>query len=507
MSLESFKEKPWLSPHSTYKQSAFVISPAPEYASSEVLLASLYRSIGFASASEASVPQAGRELDKAIELRRRHKTQPEGATLGPDDWFTMLHGILESPKLPKQSKLRFIQMTPLVPEAALFSNSPRLRGNPWNPGLIVRNMVAMGTPDEASAQALWKDLFQALTIDDEDDVFARWLHREAQAWTGSTEWALVPLQEGETFRLARTDHDAIRFLPARRFSADLRAIIDIKARLTRRQWTSLLEAVLRLGAVAHVAWLCDVHERTWRVVRDSLAGHGPANEEEVRGQVFPLDANYMAYGAKALNSFKDLASSYLIARLGINTVLWALDEAGVKQSGDLSSSLGIATLCKVVRDQRVKLESMGTLDCFYDLAEQEARTLACDKGIGNNLFEFARHVLGQRQTAVPILRGYDQGYILRKAGSHSNSPWILSLGPVAVLAMVHCALHGMNGPRSIHRLAEHLAGYGVLVNRNDIAQNDLGQQLRLLGLVLDSPDAESGMLLLPPFAPSNHIPS
>jgi hypothetical protein len=70
---------------------------------------------------------------------------------------------------------------------------------------------------------------------------------------------------------------------------------------------------------------------------------------------------------------------------------------------------------------------------------------------------------------------------------------------VAVLALVHCSLAGMSGPRSIHRLGQHLAAYGIAIDRHEIAENDLGHQLRMLGLVLDSPDAESGMLLLPPF--------
>ncbi len=68
-----------------------------------------------------------------------------------------------------------------------------------------------------------------------------------------------------------------------------------------------------------------------------------------------------------------------------------------------------------------------------------------------------------------------------------------------MLALVHCALAGMGGPRSIHRLGLHLEAYGVTVDKHEIARNDLGHQLRMLGLVLDSPDAESGMLLLPPF--------
>ncbi len=147
---------------------------------------------------------------------------------------------------------------------------------------------------------------------------------------------------------------------------------------------------------------------------------------------------------------------------------------------------------------KAALASLGTLETIADIREQEARALLCKKGIGSNLLEFARHVLGQRQAAVPLLRGYDQGYILKKKGSSPSSPWIVSLGPVAVLALVHCALAGMGGPRSVHRLGQHLEAYGVAVDKHDIARNDLGHQLRMLGLVLDSPDAESGMLLLPP---------
>jgi hypothetical protein len=51
----------------------------------------------------------------------------------------------------------------------------------------------------------------------------------------------------------------------------------------------------------------------------------------------------------------------------------------------------------------------------------------------------------------------------------------------------------------VQRLCQHLGFYGIDVDRDDIAKSDLGRKLRMLGLVLDSPDAESGMLLVPPF--------
>src|SRR3546814_16320722 len=60
--------------------------------------------------------------------------------------------------------------------------------------------------------------------------------------------------------------------PARQFVRDLNAVIAAKPLLTRRQWTSLLEAVLRLGTVSHVIWLCELHSRVWACLSEALGG-------------------------------------------------------------------------------------------------------------------------------------------------------------------------------------------------------------------------------------------
>lgn len=508
MSLVDFKQAPWRCSHPCYQTSVLAITPAPEYANSEVLLASLYRTIGFSSASEGSVPQAGLELDKRIQkLRGKSQQPPTGAIVGVETWNTVLHGILESPKLPNQSSARFLQVTPIVPGTGLFSGAARLRGNPWNAGKLIRRMVCLGSKDQESAQKLWKSLFAALSVNETDDVFARWLEQETSSWNqNSNAWALAPIPDEDMATLEASDFLGINFLPARRFTRDLHALMQAKDAMTRRQWTSLLEAVLRLAAVSHATWLCDVHTRIWSCLSVALTdGTVPFNEQEARSAIFPEAPQYMAYGGKALLGLKDKVSSYLNARLGINALLWSLDQIEAPYTGQLSSSSDIVGLCQHIRAHQTALASAGTLETIADMREQETRARLCKKGIGANLMEFARHGLGQRRAAVPLLRGYDQGYILKQKGNSPSSPWVVSLGPVAVLALVHCALAGMGGPRSIQRLGQQLAAYGVTVDKHDIARNDLGHQLRMLGLVLDSPDAESGMLLLPPFHTSQAL--
>jgi hypothetical protein len=496
MTLADFIEEPWKSSHRAYQESALAMSPAPEYASSEVLLASLYRNAGLKDATERTVPQRGRDLDRQVQKSRDRQLKPQEAALDGDTFQTLLNSVLESPKLPNQSSKRFLQVTPLVPQAAIFSGSARMTGNPWSAGALMRRMIWLGSSDIPEARRHWRALFDALSVTDDDDIFARFLQSEMRAWCPDPQWEFT--ETDEHAQLAAQDRSELRY-PARQFVRDLAAIIAAKDAMTRRQWTSLLEAIVRLASVSHVVWICDVHDRIWSCIRNSLRGAPVPDSLNGKAAVFPRQFQFLAYGDRALPRIKDRASGFLQARLGINAALWALQDAGIEVQ-QLSSADDVLKACRSLQERLDAGAREKLLKELAELSERETRTLLCKKGIGSNIMEFARHALGQRQTANAILRGYDQGYILRKKGTSDASPWIVSLGPVAALAVVHCSLAGISGPRSVRRLSQHLAAYGIVVDYQDIATNDLGHQLRMLGLVLDSPDAESGMLLVPPFA-------
>src|SRR3546814_1869249 len=131
---------------------------------------------------------------------------------------------------------------------------------------------------------------------------------------------------------------------------------------------------------------------------------------------------------------------------------WSSD---VCSSDLLGSASGLARVCEQVRKTCTGPIADSVRETVGEWRDRENRTLLCRKGIGSNINEFVTYSLQQRQTANPLLRGYDQGYLLRKRGTHSSSPWIVSLGPVAAIALVHCSLSGVAGPRSVHRSEEH----------------------------------------------------
>jgi len=498
MSLEAFIEDPWKNSYPAYeKKTFFRIDPAPEFATAEVVVASLYRAAGFADLSEKDVPQAGREFDKDSLKPQLHAQS--GSKIDMDTWRVVLHGVLESPKSKSQSSKRFLQMCPVVPNVALYSGSARLAGSSWDPGQLVKRMVSFGADTGNDATALWEKLFDALSVSKDDDIWARWLHQEFELRRkkGSS-WKLVPLGSDAESLLPSEDKETLHY-PARQFARDLFGILEAKTSMTRRQWVSLLEALLRLAAVAHVLWLCEVNYQVWLTIKNILLKDESAPAlDEVRNRIVSCNGNFLTYGNPAVHISRDYASRYLVARIGINAVLWQLNGMGVEVKS-ISSCSELVCFFKQVEERKSQLQAAGVTATVTELQEEHSRTITCKKGIGSNLVQFIRYVLGQRQAADDRLRGYDQGYILRKKGEYLAAPWIVSMGPVAILALVHCCLRDAAGPRSIQKLCHHLACYGIHVNRDDVTSSDLGRQLRMLGLVLDSPDAESGMLLVPPF--------
>jgi hypothetical protein len=503
MSLADYLLDPWKAEksHVAYAKSALAVRPAPEFATSEVVVSSLYRAVGFKGFSEKSVISAGSAFQRASQGSSK---APVGG-ISNDTWQTILHGVLASPKQSNQSSKRFLQMSPLVPDANLYSGSARLAGNPWNPGALLERIIQMGCKSEEEASQLWARVFKALSVGENDDAWARWLQEEftrRKLPTTSATWSYSQW-EPEPNDLSQADKDALTF-PAQQFVADIESIIESKRTMTRRQWISLLEAIVRIGAVAHVLWLCGASSRIWESCLALLTNSSvpPASVQETRRTVFSSTAHHLTFGTVVQPAIRNIASAYLSARLGLNVLLWHLAELGSEVSS-LNSSDDIHALLLLVQAHQSELVNAGVLKHFQELRDDpdHARTLACKKGIGSNLLEFSRYSLGRRQTADQTLRSYDQSYFLNKRGVAKSSPWVVSLGPVALLALVHCCLRQYRGPRSVRYLSKHLALYGIAVSVEDIGSSELGKELRMLGLILDSPDAESGILLVPPFNP------
>lgn len=503
MSLEDFVNNPWKkgSVHKAYESSFLHMRPAPEYASGEVLLASTYRNVGFSSAevSEGKVPKLGREFQKRIHSGKDFAK----SGVNPEAWRRIITGTLRSPKQPNQAAKRFLQISPVVPDASIYSLSARLSANSWNPGALVARVIQFGEPVEADAQAHWNDLFHALSVTEDDDIWARFLQQEFVAWRSKDTkdlWA-------KPRELTRDDavkawHESGVEIPATRFTKDFARVVSLKMHLTRRQWTSMLESVLRLGTSSHILWVCRANAECFTLMRDALEGKPVPDVDELK-RTLGVNRAFWRYGQYSGGSITEAATSFIKARAGINLLLHQLqktvgpdlDQACLANVNSISTFLEWLSSEKV----RAKFSNKEFRRNYQGVIEADPRIVSGKKGISSNVKEFLQHALGQRQTAEIGLDSYDQGYYLAKKSTAKNSRWIVSLGPVSVLALVHSCTHGARGPRTIDNLCQHLGQYGIEIDAQEVADSKLGQTLRNLGLVLDSPDAEGGMVLINPF--------
>ncbi len=495
MSLKDFIDDPWRNSHKIYKDSIFHISPSPEYSTAEITLSSLYRAIGYSGHAESKVVASGTEFKRQGELKKNQIIT--AGKISPSTFRVLLNGILSSPKDEKQSKSRNIQLCPIVPDVTLYSGSPRQKGNPWNPGELIKKLIIIGSKDRSEADMIWSRLFHAMSVTSGDDIWARWLDQvfHDRRVDGLPPWSKTKL---EFIEVAEFSEKSLWNYPARKFVSDLIAIIDAKDQMTRKQWVSLLESSLRIGAVTHVLWLCKINDVIWKCCNAVLWGEDLSKQKNTLNSAFLEPQKFFSYGKPIGSPTRDIASRYLVARLGINLILWSLSELGSLSLEKFNNQGDISTLLELIQRNRDKLIAINIIEKLSELKTNEAKAISVKQGIGSKIVEFSNSSLWQL-TANPLQRGYDQGFFSQKRGSYKSSPWILSLGPVAVLAMVHCCLSEVKGPRSVLRFAEHLKAYGIDLAMDEIANGDLGKKLRMLGLVLDSPDAENGMLLVPPF--------
>lgn len=502
--LSDFLKKPFASEavHAAYGGSFLHMRPAPEVANGEVVLASLYRAVGFKNVSERQVPVNGRKLEKSLSPQKPSETDRlvSSEHLSSSDFLHLISNLISSPKLHNQSGKRFLQINPLVPDAALYSLSARLAGNSWNPGALVETIVCTGNTSANSASELWKKIYSALSIDDSDDPWAQILQKEFETKRPkqlSPDWS-EPEGFSDSEPRIRSLYGLNFMTPAHCFCRDLETILDLKEFVTRRQWTSMLESVLRLGTASHTLWVCDANRKCLRIIEDSIQNKRVYSADEIE-EILSI-SQFWSLGQPTSSVIEEYSREFLLGRVGINLLFYLMEQHGLEIGSDaLSNSVKISELTYDISNINNEVIFDTYSQMLAEITEENHRAFACKNGITKNILEFVQHVLRRRETGERGMESYDQGYFVKRRGSGKRGVWITGLGPVALISLVHSSLANASGDKNIADFVAHLMGYGFQTSVPELMQDATGKSLRNLGLILDSPDAEGGMVLNRPF--------
>ncbi|OBU41300.1 hypothetical protein AYY26_06690 [Photobacterium phosphoreum] len=498
--LSNYIEKPWDSNHSLYKESFLNMKPAPEVTAGEILLASLYRNVGFSDHSEVSekVWKLGTPFKKQLEKEKRPSNTKSPVGFEAQLWGKIVNRAIVTPKLSGESRKRGNQVTPLVPDATLYYMSARLQGNPWNPGKLIAKMIALGTGDYATALSIWHKLYEKLSVTEEDDVWARMIQTEFESWRVDSirdAWqkpSVFPYAESTFVEKFNLD------LPAKRFVEDLEFVLNLKQGLTRRQWISMLESLCRIGSSAHVNWLCHANDISREIIEQALQKGVVLTEAEVEEKI-SKGQDFWSVGLSATKPIKEASRRYIEGRGALNLILYMLADANFDMSRvSLASPTNISETLAYLASERERFDFAKYLSSFSLMMESDNKIADCKTGISKNVLAFLGSIACQRITSEAGLESYDQGYYFEKKGNYSTAPWVVGLGPLSILLMVHCAASRAIGPCTVQHLCEQLAKYGINAELALGSGEVLNKKLRDMSIAVDSPDAEGGMVIVSP---------
>jgi hypothetical protein len=510
--LEQFIAAPTLKAkgHRVYRKDLFFpLQTMPESAYGEMIIGSLHRRIGLAVASEPDVASLGNEFAERL---YRLKSAPANALLTPREFMKVVTEVLDFPRTSNQSAKRALTILPIVPELANYAAPVRLRGNPWNPGNLVGEVIVAGARNQQHAEAIWAELYTCLEVGTNDDVWARFLRQEVAAWRTSRLTQLMaehandarptPLEVPPNATCYLGAHPELH-APATQFVADLKVLMALRTRVTRRAWLAYLESLLRLGTVAHTQWLCRVHDIVWREVLDALKHRVAHSHFEIEERLTrALAQPWWSVGNEFAAKSRTLAQGYQRARYGLNLVLFRmeLDEAtNVKGLSTISGLPGLTRVTHRLAEWAANhADALSLREKVVKLLEAEPAIAECRKGFTNNLREFWLYSLAKRQPALSRDAEFDQVYWLQKQSSRRSAPWIAMPGPASLSLATHLCVSRAGGFGTVGDLSNYLACYGLGVTQVDFESGALASRLRGLGLIIDSPDAEAGMGLVDP---------
>jgi hypothetical protein len=488
--------------HPIYKVSILDLGISPEYNIGEVSLASLYRQVGWKINSENN--KKNRYPESQVNLEVKSLVKKINVSENPDSSFTkedlklLIYNTLSSPKMPKQNGNMFPIMYPYVPDCALYSGAARLSGNPWNPGSLIESVVFLGSQNDKKANELWYDIFDKLSCDIsdlEEDLLARIVTKEFQLLRDpSNIWEFSEMSKAGQER----DEKILEFSPAKAFVGDLVKVLQLKKQLTRRQWLSILESLIRIGCSAHILWTCNLNIIVWNYLKARIYGQIDSDDSFI-SQIEEAQIDLWKLEEKAVPIIKEQIQKYIRAQISINYLI-GLD--GLDHSAfTLQTISGIKNFGELLESRFSKNEILRK-ELFLELSkkyEEDPKLMNSTKGITKNIFEYIRYSLGQKQTADSQKRNFDQSYWLRKKGAYTSAPWIFDLGPSSILTMVYCCSYGHEQNRTVKDLISHLKLYGLNVSLGEFEDSNLLKTLSTLQIIGDSPDAEGGMIIINPF--------
>lgn len=490
----------------------FRVPQAPTEVHDFEIFASISRQLRGKPSEQDSLLQATEFRNKIKEHEGSNHSSKNGKKI-----LETMERVASIPASSGQKKFLTFPLVPIVPAISELGGFTLQKGRPWNPGAYVKKMIFRGAPDFDSGCELWKDLF---------DVFysPRLNPKESDAWAVVCDSAVqqvssdLGIHRDLDFEQNINDSDKdwgdleklFKRVPVKSFVQDLKVVLRLHENLTRKQWVSLMDCFLRLAVASDILWICQMGEGLAWLISGVCKGGDIPKVQDLPELLMPGDNQALAsmiFEGEFVKILKRQVRNYSRSVLVIDQLLddikkndakglAQVEEKGLKDSQTL---LKLLQLCKDLPSES------------FDSAEQRVAKRIDENPQFSNLtrsqfwncahYYALRYALGQRGTKERSKTHFDQGYWAKVIGNK----WKFSPGPLALFLMSHLSNEQNDGIATTSALQQKLLEYGYFIPLKELVSGRVGNDLRHLGLVVDCPDAQGGLIVRSPFAPAQKV--
>lgn len=480
----------------------------PEQCSGEMLIAELQRVFCFSELDDAFIQNTGSKLLKSL----RH--EKDGDSVWLSNFFDV---IARYPVPPKQSaKHDIAYVIPLIPSIAMFSSPRRVTkrsadddrttDRSWKPGQFVKECLSYCVKAD-EINDLFRSVQSGLIVSEGDDLFAKFLDQKvAEALKRHLDFDVDSKKIGDSFGdqkecyMPQYVRDKIVNAPFKRFSDDLKAILAVKQKVSRRQFVAMLEALVRVATSAHVLWLCNINRKIEESVFKVLKGQLPEFTEAMLYDALNMPSSgVFSYGTNFQVRLREFFKQYERSTKRLCFLLFKMrEETGLPaETFDWSTPesflRSVELIAGYVREHSEFLSSYEAEFSAHYMESIKKYSLSVDSQ-STHLMRFVLTTLIQNSQPKEVRYArYDQSYLVRHRTHSKRSAVIINAGAVTLMTLVHCCSY-RNGTVLLSNLMDAMLSYGFAIPAGETIDK-FKKQLRELGLTIDSPDAESGMVL------------
>ncbi len=481
----------------------------PEQCSGEMLSAELQREFCFNQLDDAFIQNTGSKL-----LKELRKSDKENAKL----LSHFLENVARYPTSTRQaSKHDIAYVIPFIPSIALFSTPRRItkrnegdnseQDRSWKPGAFLKECLSYCLPYN-DLNDFFKTIQRSILVSRDDDLFAQYISLKIddalQQYVNIkiADYLYVDaykMQDNKICFMPEDIRNRITNAPFKRFADDIKAILAVKPLLSRCQFMAMLEAIMRLGTSSHVIWMCNINQKIEQQLFSLFElNDGIYTEEKLFETLNMPTKGIFSYGMNFPVQMKDFFKKYEYSTKRLSFFLKKIKEESELPQTVYNWSNSQAFVSSVneintfIKAQPNFLEEYKSEFSRHYLENVKKYTLKVDCQ-ATHLLRFVQTTLLQNnQPNSERFSRYDQSYLLRHRTNSNRSAIILNAGAVTLIALVHCCSYN-NSTILLSNLSDALLTYGINIPPSE--KEMFKKQLRELGLTIDSPDAESGMVL------------